>query len=861
MKEQEQIILGCLLHDIGKFLERAEVLNQYRDDQDKRQQYCKWNDEKNYFSHIHVLHTLAFCEQLCELVPVLMPEERQTNERADQNWINLASYHHKPSKQQQAYLEQIVQAADHFASAEREKGDFYAQGIHKKTHLESLLGRINIGSASNRENIYFLPLSETRLTVEAIYPQAAESLGMSKKEGLQGKGWLRKHKLTAEYQVIAENFMSNLENLQTFQPGLSRQKIFGSVLRSLLTLMEQTLNQIPSATNVLHPDISLFDHLRITAAIGEGLYLFHRNKGDVESANYEDKTTVKWQLVCGDFSGIQKFIYKITSKGAAKGLRGRSLFIQLLCDAVSEHLLRKLGLYISARIYSSGGKFYLLIPSHLRDTLLSEVDKINADMLREFQGEVFLGLGIADVTSEHFRGGNMGQCWKAANEDLQRRRLQPFIAQVSTDIDCFAVHLQSSSGSCQICGRDDEYAGIEDGICSQCKDLQKIGQHLEKANYLFWAWNGDRKTVANKLKKKLHEQTMPGTDCTLYFLEQPPEFSELTDLSDSHLETINHWQGFTSNPQGYSQGIRYIGKWQKEKDSGEWEFDQFADNAHGIKRMGVLRMDVDNLGQVFIRGLRFQTDRGETEMGSLSRVATLSRQLHLFFAGYLHQILSEYKRSQIIYAGGDDVFIIGSWDELPEVAERIRKEFQNYCANNPNFTLSGGIATVGGKYPISRSAQLAGKAEESAKNLRRAQQEKDALCFLDTPIGWESYDAAKQLRDDIVDICKETKNHALIERLRQVVISVQEVKQRQSQLATDQQIQELIYWDKWRWRLVYNLKRMSKRHSGIEDRLTSIQKQLTDNQGLNGKQPALDWLQLSVRWAEFLMRKNEIIKN
>ncbi len=47
-----------------------------------------------------------------------------------------------------------------------------------------------------------------------------------------------------------------------------------------------------------------------------------------------------FSLVGGDIPGIQRTIYTITSKGAAKGLRGRSAFIQLLGDAVVRRVLQ-----------------------------------------------------------------------------------------------------------------------------------------------------------------------------------------------------------------------------------------------------------------------------------------------------------------------------------------------------------------------------------------------------------------------------------------------------------------------------------------------------------------------------------------
>ncbi|WAR43652.1 type III-A CRISPR-associated protein Cas10/Csm1 [Methylomonas rapida] len=851
MKKHDHAVLGCLLHDIGKFFERAELLEHYRNDIVKRQSFCPKNREKGYYSHLHVLHTLAFCELLAEKIPQLKPVEQQTIATADQNWVNLATYHHVPSGRAEAYLEKLVQSADHLASAEREKGEFYEQGIHKKTRLESLLGRIQIGETA-RQNDYFLPLAGIQLSSASIYPQAAVSAGMEEKTNDKGKVWLSKTSLLPEYQKIAQGLLNDLEHLQSFQANVDKDKILKSVTRSLLTLLEKYLSQVPAATNVQHPDISLFDHLRVTAAIGESLFLHHQAKN--ETSGFDDHQTPKWQLVCGDFSGIQKFIYKITSKGAAKGLRGRSFFIQLLCDAVAEQIIRTLGLYPTARIYSSGGKFYLLIPTHLKAKAQSIADSVNKTLLNEFQGEVFLGLGFADICGDDFTEGNMGQRWQQVNEDLQKQRLQPFKAQVSQDIECFAQQMQHERGACKICGRDDDQADINaNQNCRQCQSLERMGQALADTRYLFWVWGENRKTVKHKMQDPLFSLPIVGTDCEVYFLAQEPQFSELTDLTESHLEVLNDWKGLTANAQGYSQGVRYVGQWQNAKTSGDYEFDDFAEHAQGISRMGILRMDVDNLGEIFIRGLNFgkkDATGNQTSMGSLSRVATVSRQLHLFFAGYLHHILEAFPRSQIIYAGGDDVFIIGSWDELPDVAKKIRDEFIKYCANNLCFTLSGGIALVGGRYPISRAAELAGEAEEQAKHLQRGQKEKDALSFLETAIGWESFADAIQLRDTLLDIVEKTNSQAIIDRLRQVVIAVDEIKAREkSGNITDQ-----IYWDKWRWRLVYNLKRMEKRYPEVAIQLENLQRQLITQLMLANKQPVMEWLQLPVRWAEFLLR-------
>ena len=56
--------------------------------------------------------------------------------------------------------------------------------------------------------------------------------------------------------------------------------------------------------------------------------------------------------------------------------------------------------------------------------------------------------------------------------------------------------------------------------------------------------------------------------------------------------------------------------------------------APGIRRLGVLRADVDNLGSVFAHGL-------PDDKASISRTATLSRALSYFFKHEINGILEK----------------------------------------------------------------------------------------------------------------------------------------------------------------------------------------------------------------------------
>ncbi|MEA3278023.1 MAG: type III-A CRISPR-associated protein Cas10/Csm1 [Pseudomonadota bacterium] len=539
--------------------------------------------------------------------------------------------------------------------------------------------------------------------------------------------WLSHAPLVPEYAELANGFLHGIEDLP--QPARAGDEAYRAVFQSLLSLMERFMTQVPAATNIQRPDISLYDHLRVTAAIAEGLYHHHAARGTLdEPRGFHDRESSKWRLICGDFFGIQSFIYRITSKGAAKALRGRSLYIQLLCDAVSERLLRRLDLYPTARIYSSGGKFYLLIADCLEGRLRDLVDDVNAWLLDELGGDVFLGIGVAEVRGSDFREGAMGPRWKAANEDLMRNRERRFHGLLRGRGDFFEPQPLHPQGSCQVCGRDDEKAELRTDdsgsqsrkICSQCDRLERLGGRLGKSKAFFWAWDDDRRYSRDQWPAAW-KLSLDEIGCDLYLLGDskaaPPSSASLTLC---HKEALNDPDCLDGNPYGYSCGFRFLGVWNRDKESGEWDFEGFAEKARGIQRMGVLRMDVDNLGKILVNGLRFTGASGTKEMGSLSRVATLSRQLHLFFAGYLNTLVARFPRTRIIYAGGDDLFLVGSWDELPAVASSIRKQFSAYACYNSAFTVSGGLGLVPGKYPISRSAELAGAEEGRAKLLQRA---------------------------------------------------------------------------------------------------------------------------------------------
>jgi CRISPR-associated protein Csm1 len=174
----------------------------------------------------------------------------------------------------------------------------------------------------------------------------------------------------------------------------------------------------------------------------------------------------------------------------------------------------------------------------------------------------------------------------------------------------------------------------------------------------------------------------------------------------------------------------WVGDYCKEKDILKYA----KHYSEGIERIGVLRMDVDNLGQAFTSGFAYDGGKYNT----LSRTAVFSRHLSLFFKRDLNILLRESKRaSTIIYSGGDDLFLLGAWDGIVETALEINDAFRKYTQGK--LTLSAGIGLFTPKYPVRAMARETGELEDCAKRYKRENTEKNAVCLF-TPelcLGWD----------------------------------------------------------------------------------------------------------------------------
>ncbi|HYF96292.1 MAG TPA: hypothetical protein VD969_29125 [Symbiobacteriaceae bacterium] len=77
----------------------------------------------------------------------------------------------------------------------------------------------------------------------------------------------------------------------------------------------------------------------------------------------------------------------------------------------------------------------------------------------------------------------------------------------------------------------------------------------------------------------------------------------------------------------------------------------------------------------------------------------------------------------IVYAGGDDLFVVGAWDQTLELAFDLHSAFDRFTGGR--LTISAGLVADDYHVPIHRLAEAAGEAEEAAKEHKRPDEEKD----------------------------------------------------------------------------------------------------------------------------------------
>lgn len=490
-----------------------------------------------------------------------------------------------------------------------------------------------------------------------------------------------------------------------FEEGLSAIEFTEEYAPSVLNLVEATMSFMPSSTNMLEvADISLYDHMKLTAAYACSILQYAGEKGidDYEKtfkngANSFYKKQA-FMLIGFRLEGVQDFIYTITSKGAHKQLRSRAFYVEMMSQWFVDSFLKKSGLTRANVLYSDTEHGYIIVgnTNDNRNIIVEAQKEFNEFLLENFGVKLYMAVGTAGFSASQVMMEN------SSDEYTNIFREIDFILDKNSKNRYQASEIlklnkagKKDGRECAVCHST---GNMVDGQnkCELCEKLENFSTNIQKQE--FFVINDD----SNGLPVSKNAYLSTVTEDEVKKGEVQGRIYAKNRLDTGHMQETHIWVGDYSMTNDYNSYAKR--KWTKDENG----------NSIGIKRLGALMIDVDDLYAGFLSGFKIQ---GEGKYTTMSRYATLSRRLQSFFKLYLNNF-AEDKELSIIYSEGDDVFAIGAWDDILDFVQDVYDYFKKWT--DGKMTFSAGVALVESKTPINVIARetkaLLDKAKLSGKD-------------------------------------------------------------------------------------------------------------------------------------------------
>jgi len=801
MSQEESLVLAALLHDIGIFW---QLTSQLPEDED----------------HDHTTLSSRFIQD----------HFGDTYSQA----ASIAAAHHQPDD----YLSKVLRLATVLSSGATDQGECDPTC----TQLQSLFSRLGGGSSPR-----YFALKPLDMSRDIILPQPDRDVDTRRSCSELWEGFVR------ETETAARLYSAD----------------FPALVNTLYYLLCKHTWCIPATYRGGISDVSLFDHLRTTCAVALGLWRSGIPEAEVDSLldGKRDATANKpcLSLIAGDVCGVQRFVYAQGSSATASRLRGRSIYLELLTAAAVLMLLSQLHRCLANLLYVDGGRFLVLAHCIDDDTLTSFRRSFSQALLKHHRSELDLALVAEELRPDDF--DNFPAAWARVDRQMVQAKRRQF-----GDLEARQLHEElfglqdggAASDVCAVCGADGARWNTSEGDereCDLCHSLKELGQQLERADYLL-----------------MHpvEEIPPGTHVqgwqNLFFfglglavqllddvhqidLTSAVQGGTLLRLGSTDFLTADVAKAIRTAKNPPSLGFRFVPQvspWEKDGTEEVAGLATMAQASKGASLVGVLRMDVDDLGWLLRRGLG--------NNASLSEFCSLSFLLHLFFRGCVSSACTARIPHEgngtvyPIYAGGDDLFVIGSWSELPDVAWSIYRDFADFACCNPSVHISGGTSAGD---PHMSVYHLSEAARESLECSAKEESGKNAFDFLGQTLGWSQFQRVIEWRDvlqrAVATDAQAEKGKAPPALLHLLMELHQCYVDGQQENADGQPLRgATLHYGPWMWRAAHHLSQMMEGTEGeARNELTRIREALTDATQLS---LALPELAVAARWLELLTR-------
>ncbi len=689
MKNNELIdtALAALLHDIGKFSQRK---NKFDSNENKviKEKYGKFLRQGGY---IHSAYTAIYLEDM-DLVDLMDAS---------------AGHHVKNLSEVNMKMKDYVISGDRISSAIDRKDEENESHISKgssefvQRRIYPLFKKISIYNTSEKnQNDKNWRLDLNTLT-KTETPINRSNFNLDKANAFN------------QYKNLWDDFYE--KSLDIRDTSSNRRELF----HKIYPLLKEYTTTIPSSTyKIEEPTVSLFDHLKLTSAIACSMHLSPEGEKN------------KFILLEYDISGIQKFIYKITEgqdskKGVAKALRGRSFYIELLNNFIAYAILNAFDLTYVNVLYSSGGGGLILLPTGEENLkkLKEIINDLQNTLYKKHKGNITFVSATVEANKDELENFYSEKVWELKKK-IGIVKNKKFINQVSNL--SFFINDDILENTCRNC----ELNEASGEVCDECTSYEKLSNKLSKHTLDIIKYNFSK--INNK--------------DTLF------SFENIGSIDFVSAESITEYDNvYFDDINGITLGeSRTVANLVPIEDDRMLSFEEIATKASGDEKLAVLKMDVDNLGVIFSKGLD-KEDNKTTK--SFSKILTLSRFMDMFFTKNLKRICEKVALNTfyINYAGGDDLVIIGPADKIVDLTKVINDEFTKFTCNNDEITLSCGIEIFHPKKSIRLAVEKAEEALISSKNISG----KNGITVLGKTFKFKDYEVVLELKNEFIKMLKD----------------------------------------------------------------------------------------------------------
>ncbi len=696
--EEYELVLASLLHDVGKIKQRASGGNQ---------------------SHAEIGR--KFVEELSNIpgnVKEVIAELVGNHHNDAYSGINLTllnylkiadrkSAGHDRKDRDKEYMNENEQYMKNpFGSISKEELNEIRGCDAKARDIDGIEGILPLVNLSKFPEEFFNWPDETNSTI-------SRNKKLTNPRGYLGQLW--------------NNLEHDLKELK-FYGGNWKQYI-----NNVLTILEEYTRFVPSAYYYSYPTVSLYDHLKLTAALSLCLY---RN-GDRDQS---------FLLIGAEFQGIQNYIFrKLKSEGSDEGmarrLRGRSFSVYLLTELVSLHILRELDLYRFNIVSTVGGKFWIIAPYSIENE--QKLAKLRNDIETYFLKE-HRGLGIAlawnkfsiEDLLEEDEGKKLGKEFRKLTGPVIRKieaRKNKIGNEIINEENYDNVFFPDRGSEienndiCEACGiRLIKLTENNKDRCDICNNEENIGRMLVKSNELI-VTSVEAQSKANFVAK---------FGDTVYYSTIIDEQNEFIDQKEI-IERIwiNKYSRKIFDSGDYGTCIVHNSNYAPRSEMNEFSVKTFEELAISeVKKdkylpLALLKMDLDDNAILFA---------SPYENFTISKYATQSFFTNYIFSEFLDRVAKK-NDIYIVYSGGDDVVAIGKITRMFKFVSDFRTMVSELSLDR--LSISAGMVTFNRNVPPRIVLEAAEENLKKSKsvNCTKYTRNKNSITLFDRILSWDDY--------------------------------------------------------------------------------------------------------------------------